>query len=152
MIAYLDTSALVKRYITESGSRWMRTFLDERANGAFTSRLTVVEGACTFARRRREGFFSDIEHRLVSEMFLYEFEHRYSVLEIDPQVSETACQLAHRNPLRAYDALHLATAWLFNQGLLDQGHEPLAFVCADARLLEIARAEGLRVENPNDHG
>jgi hypothetical protein len=66
-------------------------------------------------------------------------------------VIDTACQLANRNPLRAYDAVHLATAWLLHQELLNGGHESLVFVCADVRLLDIAKDEGLQIENPNDH-
>ena len=62
-VAYLDTSALIKRYITEVGSEWIRTLLREPTTRTFTSLLTVIEGNCTLARRRREGTLSPDDHR-----------------------------------------------------------------------------------------
>ena len=62
-----------------------------------------------------------------------------------------ARQLADRNPLRAYDAVQLATAWLLNQDLLDSAQAPLTFISADDRLLDIAQSEGLLTANPNHH-
>jgi predicted nucleic acid-binding protein len=56
---YLDTSALVKRYIFEVGSDWVNALLggQERPT-SLTSHLTLIEGICTFVRRRREGLLS----------------------------------------------------------------------------------------------
>jgi hypothetical protein len=59
--------------------------------------------------------------------------------------------LALQHPLRAYDAVHLATAWLANQELVRTGKPPLTFVCADDRLVAIANATGLLTDNPHDH-
>jgi hypothetical protein len=84
-------------------------------------------------------------------MLFYELEHRYSTLRITPQLIDRACRLADRRPLRAFDAVHLAAAWLLNRNLLASGHTPLTFICADVRLLEIAEAEDLLTEDPNDH-
>ena len=61
----------------------------------------------------------------------------------------TARRLATQHPLRAYDAVQLATAWLLNRDLLDDSQAPLTFVCADDRLVAIAQAEGLLTETPN---
>ena len=68
-----------------------------------------------------------------------------------PITIETACQLSGSYPLlRAYDAIHLATALLINCEIIRNNKPPLTFICADKRLLEIAQAENLRTENPND--
>ena len=150
-VAYLDTSALVKRYITEVGSEWVRTLLREPTTYTFTSLLTVIEGVCAFARRRREGMLSQGDHRRILDAFDYDVTYRYSVLEVEPRAIDAARQLANRNPLRAYDALHLATAWLLNQDLVDSGQLPLTFGCADDHLLDIAQSEGLVAANPNRH-
>ena len=61
-----------------------------------------------------------------------------------------ASQLALRYPLRAYDAIHLATALEFERDS-DVGLPAPIFVSADTNLLAAARAEGLAVENPNEH-
>lgn len=64
---------------------------------------------------------------------------------------DTARQLANKHPLRAYDAIQLATAWLINQELQKAGKSPLLFVAADDQLLVTAQAEGLPTDNPNHH-
>ena len=53
---YFDASALVKRYVRETGSQTVRRLL---ATGvAATSRLSEVEVASAIARRTREGVLS----------------------------------------------------------------------------------------------
>ncbi|MBN1876724.1 MAG: type II toxin-antitoxin system VapC family toxin [Anaerolineae bacterium] len=148
---YFDTSALVKHYITEVGSPWVQTLLGDPETAMFTSLLTHIEGACTFARRRREGLFTPDDHHQVLRLFNYDIAHRYTIVDVDPVLINTARQMANQHPLRAYDAVQLATAWLVSRSLLDSGAAPLTFVCADVRLLTIAQAEGLLTENPNTH-
>ncbi|MBU0702365.1 MAG: hypothetical protein KKC18_00665 [Chloroflexi bacterium] len=51
----------------------------------------------------------------------------------------------------AYDAVHLATALSINQRLVEAGEPALTFLSADVRLNDAATAEGLAVDNPNEH-
>ena len=150
-VAYFDTSALVKGYIAELGSDWTRTLLENQDPIVFTSLLTVIEAACTFARRQREGLLSSDDHDQLIIAFDYDFAYSYNVLGVESVVIDAAKQMANRQPLRAYDAVHLATAWLPNKELLRADKSPLTFVCADERLIAIAQAEGLLTDNPNHH-
>jgi len=59
--------------------------------------------------------------------------------------------LLERHPLRAYDAVHLATALRIHRWLVAAGQVGLAFLSADDRLNTAAAAEGLAVDNPNQH-
>jgi len=68
-----------------------------------------------------------------------------------PVTIDTARQLANQHPLRAYDAVQLATSWLLNQNLLHTGKPPLTFICADDCLIASAQTEGLLTDNPNHH-
>jgi predicted nucleic acid-binding protein len=52
-------------------------------------------------------------------------------------------------PLRAYDAIQLASAMVANQALDTVQLAGLIFVSADDRLNTVAAAEGLAVDNPN---
>ena len=52
--AYVDTSALAKWYLPESGSDAFVDFIRWQ-NGAVISRLTTVELRCLLVRRRRAG-------------------------------------------------------------------------------------------------
>lgn len=62
---------------------------------------------------------------------------------------QQACDLLERHPLRAYDAVQLASALESNQLFLTDAAITLTFVSADQRLLTAAIAEGLAVEDPN---
>jgi predicted nucleic acid-binding protein len=138
-IAYLDSSALVKHYIAEVGSDWVKSLLAlDRTPTVFTSNMTVVEAACAFARRRRERTLSPQDHDQVLTAFDYDITYRYNILDVDPMVVEIARQLANRHPLRAYDAVQLATAWLANRELIQAGQSPLTFICADDHLIATA--------------
>jgi len=101
----------------------------------------VVEAACTFARRQHEGLLSSDDHHQLFTVFDYDLAYRYNVLGVEPVVIDKARQMANRQPLRAYDAVHLATAWLLNEELLRADKSRLTFVYADERLIAIAQAE-----------
>lgn len=151
-VAYFDSSALLKHYVTEMGSRWVQTYLSTISPyGVFTSCLTTVEVACAFARRLREGVLTAAAYGTVESAFEYDIRHKYNLLDVNWVTLDMARQLSKRHPLRAYDAVHLAAAHLANQKLIEAEKPPLVFVCADSRLAAIAEAEGLPVENPNHH-
>lgn len=149
---YLDTSALVKYYLTETGSHWLIAQLEAQPQPVvITSLLAHIESACTFARRQREGLLTADDRLRLLAALDYDLKYRYQVARVDRTVIDTARQLASRHPLRAYDAVHLATGWLANRRLVQAGRPALLFVTADDRLLAIAQAEGLLTENPNHH-
>jgi predicted nucleic acid-binding protein len=151
-VAYFDTSALLKRYVTEAGTEWVKSLLASLdAPVVLTSRLAFVEAACAFARRAREGNLSPQALDNLLRLFEYDVHYRYHILELSPATIDAARDLALQHPLRAYDAVHLATAWLANQELVRVDKPPLAFVCADDRLVAIASATGLLANNPLDH-
>lgn len=150
--AYFDTSALLKQYVTEIGSSWVRAYLAAvPAPAVFVSSLTLVEATCAFARRLRDRSLTPVSHSTLVSAFEYDIASKFRPLTVMPPTIETARRLAAQHPLRAYDAVQLATAWLLNRDLLDDGQAPLTFVCADERLVDIAQAEGLLTENPTQH-
>jgi predicted nucleic acid-binding protein len=151
-VAYFDTSALLKRYVSEKGSDWINTLLSSpHAPAAFISRLTVIEATCAFARRLREGTLLPVAHAKALLAFDYDITYRYNLVDVMSVTIDAARQLVNKHPLRAYDAVQLATAWLSNRTMLRAGKPPLTFISADDRLLAIAQAEGLLTDNPNHH-
>lgn len=150
--AYFDTSALVKRYVAEEGSQWIKTLCAPPNNLIVcTSQMTVVETACAFSRRMREGALSSKDYKKLLTAFDYDATYRYIVVDVTRTTIETACDLAGIHPLRAYDAIHLATALLINRELIKNSRHPLTFIRADNRLVDIVKTENLHTENPNDH-
>lgn len=65
----------------------------------------------------------------------------WTVVEMTSEVTRAARRLLLRHPLRAGDAIQLGSALVLQEsvGTLD------SFVAYDARLLDAARTEGLRV-------
>lgn len=59
--------------------------------------------------------------------------------------------LLEAHPLRAYDAVQLASALESNDRLVAADLAPLVFVSADTRLLAVAMAEGLATDDPTAH-
>lgn len=153
MIYYLDSSAAVKLYVVEAGSDWLHHLLlaQEQTPVALSSHLLCVEIWSAFARRLRDGTVTATQHTHMNDWFL---EHRHALYSLTA-VNEAIIQRTHtlfvHHPLRAYDAMHLATALLINQQLLEKHLPALTFLCADDRLLTAAAAEGLAIDNPNAH-
>lgn len=151
-LLYLDTSALIKKYIQETGSGWLsELLLTEPQPSIYTSHLTVVEASCAFARRRREGTISQELHLKYLAILQYDSEHHYKLMDVTPEIIKTASELANRHPLRAYDAIHLATGLLLNENLKNMDKTHIQFISSDKRLLDMAQAEGLQVDDPNLH-
>jgi uncharacterized protein len=149
---YLDSSALLKRYIVETGTSWvLGLFAPPNTSSVFVSHVTAVEITCALARRRRDGTIAPDIYTTAIAAFEYDMAYRFNVIDITPITIDTASRLAKRQPLRANDALQLATAWLANRELVRAKGPPLTFICADNRLITIAQAESLRTDNPLDH-
>jgi predicted nucleic acid-binding protein len=148
----LDASALVKRYVRESGSGGVTGITTSGSPHTIsTAKVTRVEVASALSRREREGSISAGERARLLGTFEAHCAARYRLVSIDHHVVDHAVELIGRRRLRAYDAIQLATAVVVNQTLLQSGLPPLIFVSADDELLLAARAEGLATENPNLH-
>lgn len=83
--------------------------------------------------------------------FRYDFENLFQVIEIDQALIETPGELVIQYPLRAYDAVQLASALRFQSNLAQIPNFQLVFISADNRLLDMAQSEGLLTDNPNNY-
>ena len=138
MILYLNTSALVKLYVEEAGTREMVARV-ERATAVATARITYAEARAAFARHRREGALRVADLRQVVRELDAEWGS-FSVVEVSDAVVRRAGALAERHALRGYDAVHLAAAVDLRRAGGD-----VEFAAFDARLCRAARREGLAV-------
>ncbi|MEO7913620.1 MAG: type II toxin-antitoxin system VapC family toxin [Roseiflexaceae bacterium] len=149
---YLDTSALSKRYVQETGTVWIRTLIDPTASHTLLlARITMVELYSALARRRREGTVPIEDYAVATQAFAAHSATTYEFVELDPPVIELAQTLLERHPLRAYDAIQLASALVANKIIMSANLSALVFLSADDHLNIIATAEGLMVDNPNLH-
>ena len=138
MTRYFDASALVKRYVRERGSTTVRRLL---ASGTIaSSRLSEVEVCSGIVRRTREGAFTDQQRDRILAAVARDLP-ALAVVEITPEIAAVARTLLLRHPLRAGDAIQLASCLYLHRQL----GEPVPFVAFDERLVQAGRAEGLTV-------
>jgi len=133
---YFDTSALVKLYAREEGSTEVKRAV-ARAGSVTTSIVAYVETRSAFARKRR---FADIDDTALRH-YKREFEQdwtRFNRLPVDAITIRRAGDLVERYRLRAYDAVHLATAELFQQEI----RSAVYFVSFDDALNGAAAKQG----------
>ena len=137
---YLDTSALVKLYVRESGTeRMLRLTTGSEAPQFAILSVARVELYSAVRRRERAG---DLDGVLATELlnsFEVDLKTRFLRQSVNDPVLDLACALIDRHPLRAYDALQVAGCLT----LRSAAPEPPVFLCADQQLLEVAETESL---------
>jgi uncharacterized protein len=151
-VYFADTSAMAKRYISETGSAWLRGLLDPATGGeAFIVRLAAVEMIAAITRRERAGSLSAGDAATARTAFRHDLTTEYQVVEVTEALIERAMALAEAHGVRGYDAVQLAAALEVNALLVASGLPPLLLISADAELNAAATATGLAVEDPNSH-
>jgi len=149
---FLDTSAIIKRYIFESGQAWILS-LGNPAQGhdLYISQAALVEVVAAICRRAREKSINIAERDRLITVFRQDSQESYNIWPVATDLYNAAGDLCRSHRLRAYDAVQLACVLALRQyTLANQAPEPI-FVCADVGLLDIAAVEGLQGENPNNY-
>ena len=151
-VFFFDSSALVKRYVWEQGTGWVRSLCaPTAANSLLVSVIMPVEIISAVSRRRREGTVTPRAAQAVRLLLHRHLQREYRVIELAAPILQRAQDLLEQQPLRAYDAIQLASALEANARLLAGGLAPLIFVAADTRLLTIGTLVGLSGEDPTQH-
>ena len=131
MSTYVDSSALLKRYVEEADSAAADALL--RADTELlTARHTIVE-----VRRNLARLLSGRDLVAARSAFTHDLRS-FSIVELDEATCESAASIAETTGVRSLDALHLAAA----QRVAAPG---LGFLTFDLRQAQAARALGLTV-------
>jgi predicted nucleic acid-binding protein len=135
--AYFDTSALVKRYISEPGSARVRQLL--RRYDFLSSALTPVELLSGLSRRRRDGDLS--ERDFVALLRRIQGDRtRWELVEVGSLVLNRAEEIVQGKVLiKTLDAIHVASLVTF-QTASGRG---IPFVTGDGRQRDAAAHLGL---------
>ncbi len=137
MIAYLDASALVKRYVAETGSDLVAGLL-RGAEVLATAAITHVEVTAALAKAVRVGALEEGEALAARQLAARDWPH-LARLPLSEAMVQRAAALAWSDRLRGYDAVHLAAACAWRESL----DLPVTFATFDARLWEAAGRQGL---------
>jgi len=147
-----DTSGLVKRHVTETGSTWVRSLTHAKsAHTIYIARITVVEITSAITRRQRGGTLSPAQAAAMLGHFRRHVTQRYLILEMTLPLLAEATRSARAHGLRAYDAVQLAAALEAERIYQPVGLGPVTLISADRELNAAAIAEGLTVDDPNNH-
>ena len=137
MILYLDSSALVKRYIQEKASQEVQAWI-EAADMVVTGLITRVEVAAAIARASRMKFVTQEETLAALRQFRMEWES-FQRLPITENTVARGDNLAVEHNLRGYDATHLACALIWQETL----GIPVTLASFDGQLIQAARETGM---------
>jgi predicted nucleic acid-binding protein len=135
--AYFDTSALIKRYVDEPGRGQVLQLF--RRHACVTSAVLPLELRSALRRRVSEG---SLDGERVPEILKRFATDRafWMLVSVSSEVLAGAETLIAAHPLRALDAIHVASAQLFATRITAPR---LIFVSADARQTSSAAAIGL---------
>jgi predicted nucleic acid-binding protein len=136
---YLDTSALIKRFVAEKGSPLVQILVTRKGPIA-TAKIAYAEVYAGLTRKLREGHLSDARYTLTCRQFEADWQ-TYIRVELRDDTLFLARDLIRRHPLKGFDAVHLASAISLKNAL----GEDITFAAADERLLRAAEAEDLKI-------
>ncbi len=143
MILYLDTSALIKRYIREDGSDEVEKRV-QKAAVIGSATITRAEVAAAFAKAVRIGLIKRETAQRDLETFRQDWAD-YERLDVNEVVVARADALAWQHGLRGYDAVQLATALMWHETL----ESDVTFATYDKELWSMARLVGLEPFPPD---
>jgi uncharacterized protein len=156
-IYFFDTSALVKRYALEDGSRWVQGITHPAVgNRIYVARITGAEVIAAIRQNVRDGDTTAADAAKVIADFRHDFANQYQIIEVTDAVVTRAMALIEAHTLKGYDGVQLAAAVEINKltvaiGMPVAGAPALTLVSADKQFNRAGAAEGLTVDNPQNH-
>lgn len=144
MNVFFDTSALVKYFREEEGTRQVTALIQNPQNTLWIMELARIEFISALFRHYRSGALSEDQ----LENALKGFDEEYVKFQVEPLgrvLASEAERLVRKHGqtegLRTLDALHLAAFTLIAE-------QDWLFVAADDTLCHVARNENHRVYHP----
>lgn len=135
MLTFFDSSAFAKRFVEETGSDEIEKICLESDSIALSSNC-FPEIISALNRRLRENNLVKKEYILIKEKMIEEFES-LEIINVVPEVISKAITLLEKYNLRTLDALHIASAIIWNADI---------FISADKRQILAAKKAGLKVK------
>lgn len=152
---YLDTSAILKKYLPEKGSDVVLEIykdLSASASGAplttlLTSYIGIIESLGLAGRLRNAGRIRDRAYLMLVANMMRDFDS-VDVWPVSERVLSRAVEFARDDGLGAADAIHAATVF----GIPDLEANPVYFICSDRRLLAVVRSFPVESIDPEENG
>jgi len=107
MVFFFDTSALIKRYIAESGSEKVDD-LFKTASQIIISPVTKVEIYSTINRLRSENTISKNDYSRLNKEIQYDIKF-FKVLSFNQEIESLSVYLIEKHQLKTLDSIQLAS-------------------------------------------
>ncbi len=149
MIYYCDSSALVKIYLDETGSSYMKTLSRKTPRAdIFINDIAGPEVLSALHRRFRSGDLPNETFSRARSDFGEDYRKFFSRISALDSIIYLAMRIIDKHSLRGYDSVQLATALHLQQILRAFNGREVFFVGSDKALNAAAAQEGLNVINP----
>lgn len=145
MIFFLDSSALVKRYVAEIGTDMVTALIENEPNLA-VSWLALPETLAAITRRLKGFSSSNADLTRIKDQFILDWQKMLVIAVTGAPVNGVEMLIAS-HALRGADSIHLSSALWLGQAT----KTPVTFVASDTELLAAAKAEGLATINPGSN-
>ena len=135
MRTFFDSSAFAKRFIEEPGSDEVEKICQKTESIGLSS-LCLPEIISALNKRVREKSISRKSYSIIKKRLLEEIEDA-DLINVIPEIIARSILLLEKNKLRTIDAVHLASAIIWETDL---------FISADQRQIAAAKKSGLNVK------
>lgn len=151
-MVYVDSSALIKRYIDEIGTDKFNIRLAEAVRAEdpiLTSLLSYAEIHAALARKLKDRLLRVTEYHWAAARFESDWRTYLTRVELNQIVLALVPYLVKKHPLKAADAIQLASAlWAVRAIQTGGTQRPLVFATSDKQLAGAAEYEQFEVFNP----
>lgn len=141
MILFFDTSALIKRYISETGSNKVDE-LFEISENIIVSPVTKIEVYSSLKRLLVTNLISEEDYETVKSNIDYDFRY-FTVVSLNEKIEKEVIKLIERHQLKALDSIQLASCLYRKADIRD-------FIVSDVKLKNAAEAENIEVIDPTE--
>ncbi len=149
---FLDSSAIVKRYVAEIGTGWVLNLHKPFAqNIIYVAQITGVEVVSAISRRLRGNKLTQKSADKAIFRFKRDFASKLRIIRTNDIIISEAMQLSEKHFLRGYDAVQLAIALELEKRFTVKNFASIIFISADNALNSAAQTEGLTIDNPNNY-
>lgn len=147
---YLDASAWVKRYHTESGSEIIDIIFQKatKPQRIITSLWSFGETFATLNRNKNRFNIPEEDFMNISSAFLTDSKNLHLLPLNDNQIFESIIHIKNYN-LNSADAYHLSTIIHLKETLSSLDHT-IMLISSDQRLLKSTKSEGLKTFDPEN--
>ena len=144
---FLDSSAIVKRYVGEKGHAWVITLCNPaHDHELYISQIALVEVVRAICIKAHDKLITNADRDRIVTLFRRDSQSAYGVLPHTDSVCTYAGDLCYSHRLRSYDAVQLASVLVLRRETLLKRASPPIFVTADRGLITFATTEGLMIQ------